>query len=105
MPSYAFLAERGLDTQHIAEHLQANRAVGVPYTEEMIKDAKADELAQLDPDGDTSGVLKRYPGAAVFKSVNGTPAKATEMDALLAYLQVLGTEVKFRDVDPVDLAQ
>ena len=105
MPSYAFLAEHSLDTQHIAEHLQANRAVGVPYSDEMIKDAKADELAQLDPDGDTSGLLARYPGAVVFKSVNGTPAKATEMDALLAYLQVLGTEVKFRNIDPADLAQ
>jgi len=105
MPSYAFLAEHSLDTQHIAEHLAANHAVGVPYTDEMIKDAKADELAQLDPDGDTSGVLARYPGAAIFKSINGTPAKATEMDALLAYLQVLGTEVKFRDVDPADLSQ
>jgi cytochrome c oxidase cbb3-type subunit 2 len=105
MPSYAFLAERNLDTQHVAEHLAANRAVGVPYSEEMIKDAKADELAQLDPDGDTKGLLARYPGAAVFKPINGTPAKATEMDALLAYLQVLGTEVKFRDVEPADLAQ
>ena len=105
MPSYAFLAERGLDTQHVTEHLQANRAVGVPYTDDMIKDAKADELAQLDPDGDTGGLLARYPGAAIFKPVNGTPAKATEMDALLAYLQVLGTEVKFRDLDPADLAQ
>ncbi|HLJ18850.1 MAG TPA: cytochrome-c oxidase, cbb3-type subunit II [Stellaceae bacterium] len=105
MPSYAFLAERSLDTQHITEHLQANRVVGVPYNDEMIKDAKADELAQLDPDGDTSGLLARYPGAAIFKPINGTPAKATEMDALLAYLQVLGTEVKFRDVDPADLAQ
>jgi cytochrome c oxidase cbb3-type subunit II len=105
MPSYAFLAEHSLDTQHIAEHLQANRTVGVPYSNEMIEKAKADELAQLDPDGDTAGVLARYPGAAIFKSIKGTPAKATEMDALLAYLQVLGTEVKFRDADPTDLAQ
>jgi len=105
MPSYAFLAEHNLDTQHIAEHLAANRAVGVPYSDEMIEKAKADELAQLDPDGDNSGVLARYPGAAIFKPIKGTPAKATEMDALLAYLQVLGTEVKFRDVDPADLAQ
>jgi cytochrome c oxidase cbb3-type subunit II len=105
MPSYAFLAEHSLDTQHIAEHLQANRTVGVPYSSEMIEKARADELAQLDPDGDTAGVLARYPGAAVFKSIKGTPAKATEMDALLAYLQVLGTEVKFRDVDPADLSQ
>jgi cytochrome c oxidase cbb3-type subunit II len=105
MPSYAFMAERPLSIDHIAEHLSANRTVGVPYSDEMIADARADVLAQLDPDGDTAGVLKRYPGAAIFKPLGGTPAEVTEMDALVAYLQVLGTEVKFRDVDPVDLAQ
>jgi cytochrome c oxidase cbb3-type subunit 2 len=105
MPSYAFLAERQLSIDHIAEHLEANRAVGVPYTAEMIADAKSDLLAQLDPDGDTKGVLARYPGAAIFRALHGTPSSVTEMDALIAYLQVLGTEVKFRDVDPADLVQ
>jgi len=105
MPPYAFMAEHRLSIDHIAEHLAANRAVGVPYSDEMIAQAKADLLAQLDPDGDTKGVLARYPGAAVFKPINGTPASVTEMDALVAYLQVLGTQVKFRDVDPADLAQ
>ena len=105
MPAYKFLAEHPLATGHAAQHLAANRAVGVPYSDEMIAQAKADLLAQLDPDGDTKGVLARYPGAAVFKPINGTPASVTEMDALVAYLQVLGTEVKFRDIDPVDLAQ
>ena len=105
MPAYKFLAEHPLATGHAAQHLAANRAVGVPYSDEMIAQAKADLLAQLDPDGDTKGVLARYPGAAVFKPINGTPASVTEMDALVAYLQVLGTEVKFRDVDPADLSQ
>jgi cytochrome c oxidase cbb3-type subunit II len=105
MPSYAFMAARPLPMGHIAEHLRANRAVGVPYSDEMIASARADLLAQLDPDGDTAGVLKRYPGAATFKPIGGTPAEVTEMDALVAYLQVLGTEVKFRDVDPADLTQ
>ncbi len=105
MPSYAFMAERRLDFAHIAEHLRADRAVGVPYSDEMVADAKADLLAQVDPDGDTAGLLKRYPGAAVFKALRGSPGAVTEMDALVAYLQVLGTEVKFRDVDPADLTQ
>lgn len=105
MPPYAFLARHQLSFDHIAEHLKANRAVGVPYSDEMIADARADLLAQLDPDGDTAGLLKRYPGAAVFKPIGGTPDKVTEMDALIAYLQILGTEVKFRDVEPTDLTQ
>jgi cytochrome c oxidase cbb3-type subunit 2 len=105
MPPYAFLAEHRLDYEHIADHLQANRAVGVPYSDEMIADARADLLAQVNPDGDTAGLLKRYPGAAIFKPIGGLPAGVTEMDALVAYLQVLGTEVKFRDVDPANLVQ
>jgi len=105
MPSYAFMAHRPLDFAHISEHLRADRAVGVPYSDEMVADARADLLAQVDPDGDTAGLLKRYPGALVFKPLGGTPDRVTEMDALVAYLQILGTEVKFRDVDPADLTQ
>jgi cytochrome c oxidase cbb3-type subunit 2 len=105
MPSYGFLAGHPLDFEHIAAHLAANRAVGVPYSDEMIADARADLLAQVNPEGDTAGLLARYPGAAVFKSLGGKPAAVTELDALVAYLQVLGTEVKFRDVDPADLTQ
>jgi cytochrome c oxidase cbb3-type subunit 2 len=102
MPPYAFLAEKRIDPAEIAGHMQANRTVGVPYTEEMIKQAKADLLAQADPEGDASGLVARYPGAA---TVGSGPATVTEMDALVAYLQVLGTMVKFRDVSPADLKQ
>ncbi|HTZ79547.1 MAG TPA: cytochrome-c oxidase, cbb3-type subunit II [Stellaceae bacterium] len=105
MPSYAFMASRPLEFTHISEHLRADRAVGVPYSDEMVADARADLLAQVNPDGDGAGLLKRYPGALVFKPLQGAPDKVTEMDALVAYLQVLGTEVKFRDVDPADLTQ
>ncbi len=49
MPSYAFLAERPVDLDSLAAHLRTNRVVGVPYTDEMIADAKADALAQVDP--------------------------------------------------------
>ena len=102
MPSYAFLADRRLRTDDIDLHLRANRAVGVPYSDEMIAQAKADLLTQLDPAADPSALLKRYPGAAI---VGSGANNATEMDALVAYLQVLGTMVKFRDIDPSDLRQ
>jgi len=104
MPPYAFLARRTLDSGDIADHLKANRTVGVPYSDEMIAKAKADLLAQLDPDADGAGLLARYPGAVVID--RGRPAdQATEMDALVAYLQMLGTGVKFRDIRPADLRQ
>jgi cytochrome c oxidase cbb3-type subunit 2 len=104
MPPYAFLAERALDLDSLAAHLRANRRVGVPYTDEMIADAKADALAQVDPAADTTGLLARYPGAATG-GFGGDGKRVSERDALIAYLQMLGTLVKFRDINPDDLRQ
>jgi cytochrome c oxidase cbb3-type subunit 2 len=104
MPPYAFLSTHPLDLDQFASHMRTNRFVGVPYTDEMIADAKADALAQVDPQADTDGLLKRYPGA-VTGGVGGTPGQITERDALVAYLQMLGTLVKFRDINPDDLRQ
>jgi cytochrome c oxidase cbb3-type subunit 2 len=104
MPSYAFLARRPLDLDQLAAHMRTNRIVGVPYTDEMIANAKADAIAQVDPSADTAGLLKRYPGA-VTGGFGGRPDEITERDALIAYLQVLGTMVKFRDINPNDLRQ
>ena len=89
MPPYGFLARRELHAADIAEHLRTNRAVGVPYSDEMIENALADLKAQATPDADTTGLLQRYPKAAtgVF---DGTPDRITELDALIAYLQILG---------------
>ena len=102
MPGYAFMAERTLDPNAIADHLRANREVGVPYSNEMIADAPADFRTQADPAADNTALLKRYPGAVTVGSLG---AEVTEMDALIAYLQILGTEVKFRDVTPEELRQ
>ena len=102
MPSYGFLAEHTLDPNAIAAHLRANRAVGVPYSSEMIADAAKDLRAQADPAADNAALLQRYPGAVTAGSGGGS---VTEMDALVAYLQLLGTEVKFRDVSPNALRQ
>jgi cytochrome c oxidase cbb3-type subunit 2 len=104
MPPYAFLAERKLAAKDIELNLEANRKVGVPYSEEMIGAAKADLRVQADPNGDASGLLARYPGAAIVEPVQGG-GTLTEMDALVAYLQVLGTQVKFRDLPPGALRQ
>jgi cytochrome c oxidase cbb3-type subunit II len=70
--------------------------VGVPYTDDQIANAVADLKAQADPDNaGTDAFTKRYPKAAVrnFDGKSGTP---TEMDALIAYLQMLGTLVDFK---------
>ncbi|WP_028002375.1 cytochrome-c oxidase, cbb3-type subunit II [Sinorhizobium arboris] len=98
MPSYAFLKETPLEVKNVAMNLKANRSVGVPYTDEMIDNAAADLKAQADPNADTSGVEARYPKAKLG-DFDGDPQRLTEMDALIAYLQMLGTLVDFSTYD------
>ena len=88
MPHYAFLAETPLEPTTSQARLRALRAVGVPYTDEMIANAAADLAAQANPDGRPTALLKRYPKAV---AVPGDGRAVTEMDALVAYLQMLGT--------------
>ena len=92
MPRYSFLAENALNPQAISGHLKANAAVGVPYTDEMIANAMADLMAQADPDADTDGLEERYDKISI-RDFDGNPDALTEMDALIAYLQMLGTLV------------
>jgi len=104
MPQYPFLENRALDVDDIADHLNAQRAVRVPYTDEMVASAAADLAAQSDPFGDHAGLLERYPKAAVG-DFDGNPELVTEMDALIAYMQILGRMVDFGDYRTPDLLQ
>ncbi len=98
MPRYPWLAETRLDYRYAADHLWANRAVGVPYTDEMMAAAVRDVRAQVDPDHDgVDDLLARYPKAQV-RNFDGEP-EITELDALIAYLQMLGTLVDFSTYD------
>ena len=92
MPSYAFLADTPLETANASAHLKANAMLGVPYDEEMIKNATADLRAQADPQADTDGLESRYEKISI-RDFDGDPSRLTEMDALVAYLQMLGTLV------------
>lgn len=94
MPGYPFLSAP-LSYDDIADHLRANRAVGVPYDDAMIENARADLEAQVDADSDgAEALLKRYPKAQI-RDFDGDPETLSEMDALIAYLQMLGTLVDF----------
>ena len=104
MPPYAFLADRDLDISHIDGHLRALSRVGVPYSQEDIAKAAADAVAQGSGEGDTAGLTKRYPKAQ-SRDFDGNPGRLTEMDALVAYLQGLGTQVDFRSAAPREKAQ
>ena len=96
MPPYKFLEQNTLDFATIAGALKANRIVGVPYTDDMIANAAADLVAQANPDSDgVAAFQKRYANAQV-RDFDGDPQRLTEMDAMIAYLQMLGTLVDFK---------
>ena len=98
MPSYAFLLDRKIDPSNIQDRVRTDALVGVPYDEAMVTEARADFMAQADPDADASGLEERYPGAQQ-RNFDRQPG-VTEMDALIAYLQVLGTMVDFSTFEP-----
>lgn len=104
MPPYAFLADRDLKVADIAAHLKTLRAVGVPYTDDDVASAATDLSAQADPDADTAALLKRYPKAQA-RDFDGDPTRLTEMDALVAYLQWLGTGVDVQAAAPREVAK
>jgi cytochrome c oxidase cbb3-type subunit II len=99
MPGYAFLAERDLKASDIAAHLRTLRIEGVPYSDADIAKAKEDLQTQAGGEGDAADLAKRYPKAQ-SRDFDGDPARVTEMDAILAYLQGLGTQVDFRAAAP-----
>ncbi|MGC9420923.1 MAG: cytochrome-c oxidase, cbb3-type subunit II, partial [Rhodovulum sp.] len=99
MPKYGFLERRMIDPTYIEDKLRTHLAVGVPYTDEMLENAVSDFNAQIDPYADgVDGLLERYPGAQV-RNFDGQPG-ISEMDALVAYLQMLGTLVDFSTFEP-----
>jgi len=96
MPPYAFLEKTPLDYRNIQKLLKTNREVGVPYTDDQITHAKDDLEAQADPDNDgVESMQKRYPKAAA-RDFDGNKDQVSEADALIAYLQMLGTLVDFK---------
>jgi cytochrome c oxidase cbb3-type subunit II len=102
MPHYAFLAETPLRTDDIKERMATLRRLGVPYTDEQIANAKEDLKLQADPAADSEALLKRYPKAV---QASGSGHEVTEADALVAYLQMLGTLVNFADTNTERLRQ
>ena len=102
MPNYDFLIGRDANIAEVADHMEVLRIIGVPYSDEMIQNAASDAVIQGSKDRDDSGLQKRYGGKVNVRDFDGNPNRISEMDALIAYLQVLGTMVDFADFDPVD---
>lgn len=99
MPKYGFLEDTLLDGRYIGDLLRTNAMVGVPYTEDMVAEAQRDFVAQADPDSDYyDGLVERY-GEVNIRNFDGAPG-VSEADALIAYLQMLGTLVDFSTFTP-----
>jgi cytochrome c oxidase cbb3-type subunit 2 len=91
MPAYGWLLRTPLRIDDLGDHLAALRSVGVPYTDEMIANAPSDAAGQAAPDTPLAeGVTKRYGKATNVRAFDGRGGDLTEMDALVAYLQILG---------------
>ena len=113
MPPYAFLAKKKLNTDRLVDRLRTERLVGVPYTDEMIENAVGHLYAQVDPDGKgydyVDSLLAQYDGASgrsgtvEIGDYDGEPTQITEMDAVVAYLQMVGTLVDFSTYQADDL--
>jgi cytochrome c oxidase cbb3-type subunit 2 len=99
MPDYGFLEQTELDFSHIDRDLAVQATLGVPYSADMIANAQADVTAQATNDNpDAADLAKRYPKVNA-RDFDGDPKRITEADALIAYLQLLGTEVNFKLYD------
>ncbi len=100
MPGYPFLAKRKLDFSDMGARMKALRVAGVPYTDEMIEKSQEDVVAQISPDSaEAKALLERYPKAQVRKFDRAPGGDPTELDAMIAYLQMLGTLVDFTKFD------
>jgi cytochrome c oxidase cbb3-type subunit 2 len=99
MPAYPWLAETDLDTDRIGEDLKVQAALGVPYTDEMIAKTETDLRTQAAADDPNAADLAKCYPKAQARNFGGDPKRITEADALIAYLQVLGTQIDFKLYD------
>lgn len=106
MPSYEFMLNRGAKLHDLKSHLRSLRTVGVPYSDDMVDNAVNDAVAQANGEArtDTSGLTERYGDNINARDFDGNPSLVSEMDALIAYLQVLGTMVDFKAAENVEEA-
>jgi cytochrome c oxidase cbb3-type subunit 2 len=100
MPGYPWLAKTPVNATSAGARLRTLQSVGVPYSDEMIATASADMAAQINPDSRPARELaQRYPKAKAVKFDGTAPGQPSELDALIAYMQVLGTMVDFATFD------
>jgi len=102
MPRYSTMAKRDAKLDDIAAHLEALKVVGVPYTDAMIENAYSDAMAQAHEGNSDSeaGLMERYGKNTNIRDFDGKEGVVSELDAIIAYLQVLGTMAELKDYNP-----
>jgi cytochrome c oxidase cbb3-type subunit II len=105
MPSYSFMKERGANLLDVEKLMRAYRITGVPYTNAMIENAYSDAMAQAHADSDLSGINARYGKKVNARDFDGQKKLVSEMDALIAYLQTLGTLADIKNYEVNSVAQ
>ena len=101
MPGYKFLIDRDAVLSSIGDDMNVLRKLGVPYNDEMIQNAVSDGMLQASTDREVEGLLKRYGKKVNIRDFDSNANRVTEMDALVAYLQMLGTLVDFSNFEPI----
>lgn len=104
MPSYSFLSNNGVHASDITANMKTLKSLGVPYTDDMIDHAKQDAQSQAlgEARTDITGLQSRYGEKVNARDFDGQANMVSEMDALIAYLQVLGTMVDFESAKKVE---
>jgi cytochrome c oxidase cbb3-type subunit 2 len=99
MPAYPWLGKTEVAVNEIKMDMKVLAFQGQPYSLEMIENAAKDMVTQATNDAaDADGLAQRYPKAQSRK-FSGLNGPVNEADALIAYLQMLGTLVDFKIYD------
>ena len=107
MPNFPWLLTTPLDYSDVQERMRAQRLTGVPYSanqQEYQQNVKkfGEQTAKM---LDISHAQQNLIAQAEAGNYDGDLSGVSEMDALVAYLQVLGTMVDFSQIKPEDLVK
>ncbi|MFI9654655.1 cytochrome-c oxidase, cbb3-type subunit II [Guyparkeria sp. GHLCS8-2] len=97
MPGYSWLLDTKLDYSQIEDRMIALKRTGVPYSQSQEEyDANVEKFGKAVADElHVSNAKQSLEAQAAAEDWDGKPDQITEMDALVAYLQMLGTMVDF----------
>jgi len=98
MPGYPFMLNSVLKFDELKRKMEILKSLGVPYTDEDIENFYDDmkmQLALVEDQNARESFEKRYPKAKIRK-FNKKSSEITEMDAIIGYLQSLGTKLDLK---------